>query len=83
MNLCKINKTLAVAGQNGFIFNQLHKLTIQIYSHQLFINLRHYLKFRISILRRQFFRIMSQNPDYMKTQCNDLDNPFHLQFVKA
>ena len=27
---------------------------------------------------RQFFRIISQNPEYLKTQCKDRNNPFFL-----
>ena len=26
----------------------------------------------------QLFKITSQNPEYVKTQCNDLYNPFHF-----
>ena len=28
------------------------------------------------IMRHQFFSIISQNPDYVKTYCNDLTNQF-------
>ena len=24
---------------------------------------------------RQFFKILSQNPDYVKTRCSDMENP--------
>ena len=30
------------------------------------------------IMHRQFFRKLSQNPDYHQTHCNDLNNPFHF-----
>ena len=26
-------------------------------------------------MHRQFFQISSQTPEYVKTQCNDVDNP--------
>ena len=33
-------------------------------------------------MHRQFFRIMSQNPDYVQTNCNDINNPFHFAIRK-
>ena len=33
MNLYKLNKKLTVARQNGFIFNQISKLSVKFYSH--------------------------------------------------
>ena len=63
-----------VARENGF----LHKLTIKIYSSVSIINIYSYLEFRIPIIHIQFFRIFSQNPEYVKTYCNDLIIPFHL-----
>ena len=38
MGLFEINKKLTVARQNGFIFNQISKLTIEFYSHLRYIN---------------------------------------------
>ena len=29
-------------------------------------------------MHRHFFRIFSQNPEYKKTHCNDINSPFHL-----
>ena len=29
-------------------------------------------------MHRQFFKTLSQNPDYVKTHCNDRNNPFHF-----
>ena len=66
-----------VARENGFIFNQINKLTIKIYRNLSNINI-HYLKLRIPIMHRQFFKILSQNREYIKTDCNDLYNPFHF-----
>ena len=37
-------------------------------------------KFPIAIMHRQFSKIISQKPKYVKTHCNDLNNPFHFAF---
>ena len=29
-------------------------------------------------MHRQFFRLLCQNPVYVKTHCNDLNKPFHF-----
>ena len=31
---------------------------------------------------RQFFRVISQNRDYMENFCNDMENPFHFACQK-
>ena len=67
-----------VARENGFIFNQINKLTIQIYSSLSNINIHYFLKLTIPIMHRQFFEKLSQNREYIKTDCNDLYNPFHF-----
>ena len=74
----EINKKLTVARRNGFIFNQLKKLTIKIYSNLSHINIHYYLKLRIPIMHRHFFRKFSQNRDYIQTHCNDRRNIFHF-----
>ena len=38
MNLYELNKKLTVARENGFIFNQINKLSIKIYSHLRYIH---------------------------------------------
>ena len=68
--------------QNGFILNQMNKLTIKIYSILSNINKHYYLKFLIPIMRRQFFKKLSQNPDYVQTHCNHRNNPFHFAIRK-
>ena len=78
MNLFELNKKLTVARQRGFRFLHIKKLTIRIYSHQRYINISYYLKHRIPIMCRQFFKILSQNRDYVQTNCNDRNNPFHF-----
>ena len=76
--LYELNKKLTIARQRGFKFNQINKLTIKIYSHQRFINISYYLKHRIPIMQRQFFKILTKNRDYVETHCNDRNNPFHF-----
>ena len=44
MNLYDLNKKLKVVRQNGFIFNQINKLIIKIYSHLRYINIGYYLE---------------------------------------
>ena len=78
MHLYELNKKLTVAREKGFRFLQINKLTIKIYSHQRYINISYYLKHRIPIMHRQFFKILSQNRDYVQTYCNDGNNPFHF-----
>ena len=34
-------------------------------------------------MHRQFFRIISQNPDYVQTHCNDRNNLFHFAIRKC
>ena len=46
-----------------------------------FVKYKHFfffLKHRAPIMHRQIFRIISQNPEHVKTHCNDLNNPFHF-----
>ena len=62
--MCINFKKLKIARQRGFIFNQINKLTINIFSHQRYKNILYYLKFPIPILHWKFFKIISQNPDY-------------------
>ena len=78
LGLYELNKKLTFARQRGFKFIQINKLTIKIYSHQRFINISYYLKHRIPIMHRQFFKILSRNRDYVQTHCNDRNNPLHF-----
>ena len=41
-------------------------------------NVHFYLKLRIPIMHREFFRKISQNRDYTQTYCNDRRNPFPI-----
>ena len=78
MGLYELNKTLTIARQRGFIFNQTNKLTIKGYSNLCHINIHHYLKLRIPITHRKFLLKFSKNRDYIQTHCNDKGNPFHF-----
>ena len=78
LGLYELNIELTIARQRGFILNQINKLTIKIFSHQRYINISYYLKHRIPIMHRQFFKILSRNRDYVQTHCNDRKNPFHF-----
>ena len=78
LGLYELNKKLTIARQRGFKFNQINKITIKIYSHQRYINISYYLKHRIPIMHRQFFKILTKNREYVETHCNDRNNPFHI-----
>ena len=64
--------------ENGFI----HKLTRKIYSKVSNTIIRYFLKFRLPIMPRQFFNLISQNPDRVKTFCIDMDKPLKLAIRK-
>ena len=70
MNLYELNKKLTVARQNGFMYNQINKLTLKFYPHLRYINMSYYLKSQIPMCHWQFFRVLSQNCDYVQTHCN-------------
>ena len=78
MGMYDLNKKLTIARGNGFIFNQINKLTIKIYSNLSHINIHYHLKFGASPLHRQFFIKISKNNEYIQTHCNDRTNTFHF-----
>ena len=78
MGLDELNKKLKFARENGFICNQKNKLAIKIYSNLSNINIHYYLKHGIPIMHRQFFKIVSQNHEYVQTHCNHRINPFNF-----
>ena len=55
MGLFELNIKVTVARQNGFIFNQMNKLTMKIYSDLQSINICYCLKHRIPICHTLFF----------------------------
>ena len=78
MGMYELNKKLTIVRENGFVFNQINKLTIKIYSNLSNINIHYHLRLGASPLHRQFFKILSRNRDYIQTQCNNHRNPFHF-----
>ena len=78
MGMYELNKKLTIARENGFVFNQINKLTIKIYSNLSNINIHYHLRLGTSPLHRQFFIKISQNRDYIQSHCNDRRNPFHF-----
>ena len=82
LGLYEFNKKLILARQRGFILNQINKLTIKICSHQRYINIRYYLKHRIPMGQRLYFRRISENKKYVENFCNDRNNPFHFACQK-
>ena len=83
MGLYELNKKLTLARENGFIFNQINKLTIKIYSNLSHIKIHYHLELGAPPLHRQFFKILSRSRDYIQTHCNDRRNPFHLHVVNG
>ena len=61
MGMYELNKKLAIARERCFKFNQINKLTIKINSNLQSINICYYLKHRIPMGHRLFFRRISQS----------------------
>ena len=78
MGMYELNRKLTLARENGYIFNQINKLTIKIYSNLSHINIHYHLRLGASPLHRQFFKKISHNRDYIQTFCNDRRNTFHF-----
>ena len=77
-----LNKTSKIAKYNSVTLDQILNLTIKVYSSLSIVNKNYYLKFRIKMCHRQFFRIKSKNPDYVQKFCNDRNNSFHFSIHK-
>ena len=58
------------------------KITPNFYSHLSLINIRYYLEFRTRIMDRQVFKILSQNPEFVKYYSNDGKNLFQFSIRK-
>ena len=67
----EIIKKITVARRNGFILNQIKKLSIKIYSNLSHKKIHSFLKLQIPIMHRHFSRKLSQNPEFIQTFCND------------
>ena len=78
LGLYELNKKLTLARERGFKFNQINKLTIEIYSNLSNINIHYHLLLGTSLLHRQLFENLLKNRDYIRTHCNDLNNRFHF-----
>ena len=76
MILYELNKKSEIARQNGFIFNQINKLTMNVSLPLRVVNISYYLKFQIPMCHRQFFRVISQDGEYVEKFCNDMEIPF-------
>ena len=74
----ELSKNITIARENGFIFNQVKRQTVKIYSNLSHINILYHLKLQKPVMHRQFFRKKSQKRDYIQTFCNDRRNPFHF-----
>ena len=73
------NKTVKIKNAKVSLMTyQILKLTIKIYSNLSNINILYYLKHQIPMGQRLFFKIIAQNPEYIKNYCTDMENPFHL-----
>ena len=75
-NLFELNKKSKIVQRKGLRFSEIVKLTKKVYSSLSNKNICYYLKFRILIMHRQFFRIISQNPKNVKLFRNDFYNLF-------
>ena len=82
MDLFELKKKSKIARQGGSIFNQINKLTTKNYSHQRYKNIWYYLKHQIPVMHRQFFNLLSQNLEYVKTHSNDMENLFRFAIRK-
>ena len=78
MGMYELNKKLAIAREKVFKFNQINKLTTKIYSNFQSINICYYLKHRIAMCHRLFFRRISQSKEYIENFYNDIKNAFHF-----
>ena len=63
-----------------FIFTCIRRrfMKTKLHSNISHINIRYYLKLRIPIMHRHFFRNLAQNHEYIQTHCDDRRNAFHF-----
>ena len=66
VGMYELTQKLAIARGNGFIFKQINKTKIKIYSNLSHINIHYHLKLGLPPLHRQFFKKISQNRDYIQ-----------------
>ena len=82
MGMYELNKKLTLARERGYIFNQINKLTIKIYSNLSHINIHNHLRLGAPPMHRQFFIKVSKNRDYIQTHCKNRRNPFHFSLCQ-
>ena len=82
MGLFELNEKIKVARQIGSIFIQINKLKIETYSDLSYKNKCFYLKNRIPMCYRLFFRRISHKKEYIEDFRIDLNNPFHFACCK-
>ena len=58
--------------------SEIENVTIKSDSSMSNVNICYYLKLPMPIMYKQFFRIVSRNPECVKTLCFDRNNPFHF-----
>ena len=73
-----LNKKIENATKTGFRFNEILKLTKKFDSNLSGLNIHYYSRMSMPIMHLQFFRIISEKPEYLKTFCNDLNILFHF-----
>ena len=71
-----LNKKLKMLENNNFKFKEIIKLPIKIQSNILCMNIKYYLKLQIPIFLGEFFKIISQKPDYKESNYNDYNIRF-------
>ena len=67
MGLYDLKEKLKNAVQRGFSFNQRNRLNNKMHSSLSNIDIGYYLKIPIPKMHRQFFEILSQNPNFVQT----------------
>ena len=67
----RLNKKIKNARNNGFSIDEIVKMTKNTDSSLSNISICYFLKFWKPIMHSQFFRIIFQNPEYVKSVCID------------
>ena len=82
MDLYDLNNKLKIVRERSFLFLQIDKLTLKIYSNQQNLNISYYLKSQTPMCHRQFFEILYKNEENLEYFCNDSNNLFHFACQK-
>ena len=73
-----LNKKIKNVRKSGSKFEGIVKVTLKKDPIIPNINICKQIKRPMSIMYKQISRIISQNPEYLKTFCNDRNNHFHI-----